>query len=169
MARRGRLCAAVVLAALALTGCTGSPATSSSPPPAAASSGPGDAGAALPTAEASPTWDDQAAAAADVAADTAVTAYLDKTDPAGWFARLTPHLTPAAVDAYSYTDPTQVPGTRLLTATGPGQAVAIGGSGYLAAVPVRTDAGIITARLVRTGAGAPWLVDHFDLPPGTGR
>lgn len=153
---------------LALAGCTGGPAATHPPAPSSVA-GAGDAGAVLPTAEASPTWDDHAAAAADVAADTAVAAYLDKSDPAGWFARLTPHLTAAAVDAYSYTDPSLVPGTRLLTATGPGQAVAIGGSGYLAAVPVRTDAGIITARLVRTGAGAPWLVDHFDLPPGTGR
>lgn len=163
------LAALAAAAALTATGCTASPpapaAAPTNPPATTATTatGAGDAGAVLPGAGSSPTWDTTSAAEAATAADRSVADYIRKDlDPDTWYRQLAPHLTPEAADAYRYTDPALVPG-HFLTGGLP-DAAPDGGSGFLARVPVSTDGGVITARLVRVAAGAPWQVTHFDLP-----
>lgn len=155
---------------LGLAGCTTAPASQPGAGGPASSTGAplaGDAGAALPGAGSSPTWNDRAAADAVTTATQAVDAYIRKDlDPVAWYAHLAPHLTPEAATAYLGTDPALVPGSIL--AQGTTAATPDAGSAFLARVPVATDAGVITALLVRAGAGAPWRVSHFDLPAGGG-
>lgn len=166
-ARRATIAAPVLAVALAVAGCSSTTTPTPDPTPTT-TSGANDVGAAQPTPGASPTWDSGSAAAAGAAADGATGAFVRKDLPYdAWFAQLSPHLSAAAQDAYRDTDPANVPGTRRAAGTTPGTTSSVGGSAYLATVPVLTDAGVYTVHLSRIGAGAPWLVDHFDLPPGT--
>ncbi|RFU22989.1 hypothetical protein [Geodermatophilus marinus] len=158
-----RLAAVAALAGCAavLAGC-GSVRTEPVPdadrPAATAAPGPGDAGAALPSALPSPTDDAASDGAALEAARTAVTAFArPRLDPATWWAGLAPLLSPSAAVAFEGTDPAEVPASAV---TGPPRAAA-DDTAYLATVLVPTDTGDLAVLLVREGAGAPWLVERI--------
>jgi hypothetical protein len=161
---------------LALTaGCSaGTPAVTSSPYPATSSAA-NDLGADLPTATGSPTWDNHAATDAHAAAEDAVAAFIRKDLPdREWGPQLAVLLTATGTRDYlgtdstrPTTDPDNVPGHTLTSGTILGSTAPVNGSPFLATSPVGTDAGTYTVHLSRDDGGT-WLVDHFDLPPGTG-
>lgn len=164
--RAGRRLAAPLLASLlALQACSTEPVGSAAEPvstPTTTSPSAGDAGAALlppPPAATDDAASDQAALTAGAAA---VTAFARPDLPAEeWWAELQPLLSPAAVEAYSGTDPAEVPARAV---TGPpwrGES----DSPYLALTFVPTDVGDYAVLLVRDGGGAPWLVERITLVP----
>lgn len=162
---RARIAAPSMLAlALLVAGCTTTSPSDPTPSPAATSDAT-DYGATLAPSGDSPSWEpgDAERAGADAAAALAAFTRKGLSDDV-WWAELKPHLTDAAQEAYAYTDPTTVPGQYPTN----GDDAQMAGSGFLATCAIRTDAGTYTVRLSRAGAGAPWLVDHFDLPSGTG-
>jgi len=182
--------AGLVLAAGALAGCAGSdgpavPAVESSPSTAAPSAADGVATPQSSTPPASPVpsgavnedtgevvgehavpvWDAAAKASAAHAASAAMTAFLrPELDYETWWADLEPLLTYEAAVGYSYTDPANVPASKV---TGPA-VVRDGDSAYLASVEVPTDAGTYTVVLVRADGDAPWLVERLNPPVAKG-
>lgn len=157
--------AALLAAALLLGGCSGA---SDAPDTTQQPSGPNDVHAEHESAPASPTWGEDAAFTARVAAAETMTAFVH-TDlpPDQWFNELRPHLTPEAQTAYSYVDPANVPATRLRGATDE-WAAEPDGTPYVATVHVPTDIGTYTVQLVRDGEGAPWLASRLDPPEDAG-
>ncbi|GED11341.1 hypothetical protein CCE02nite_33400 [Cellulosimicrobium cellulans] len=156
-----RLAAAAVVAACVagLGGCAASPsaaptATTAAPPPEVSTPEPG---ASAPDTLAPD--DDTLARAAAVAALTDFVArdraYED------WWGAFAPHLTPAARQAFEFTDPTSIPAA---TVTDDG-ALSAAPDGTSASVLVGTDAGQYRVELVRQSVDAPWLVDRL-TPPG---
>lgn len=96
-------------------------------------------------------------------AEQAMVAFSRPTLPyEQWWAELSPLLDPAAVEAYAYTDPSQVPASRV---TGDGQ-VSAAPSATEITVLVPTDVGQYRVRLYRQSAAddQPWLV-HSLTPP----
>jgi hypothetical protein len=158
--------AALVLASLlALQACSTEELDRPADPldaPAAEGSGPGDVGAALPTPPPAATDDaasDQAALAAGAAA---VTAFARPDLPAErWWAELRPLLSPAAIEAYSGTDPAEVPARAVTGPPWEGESP----STYLALTFVPTDVGDYAVLLVRNAGGAPWLAERITLVP----
>ncbi|WP_347350357.1 hypothetical protein [Intrasporangium sp.] len=85
------------------------------------------------------------------------------TPAAAWWAAVTPHLSPQAVEDYRGTDPATVPWDRV---TGPGRLVPLGnGTEAVLAVAVPTDAGPVTVHLV-PGPARGWVVTRAVLPDG---
>jgi hypothetical protein len=161
-----RTAAALVLGSLlALQACSSGELDRVADPleaPATDSPGPGDIGAALPTQLPAATDDaasDQAALAAGAAA---VSAFARPDLPAErWWAELRPLLSPAAIEAYSGTDPAEVPAREVTGPPWEGESP----SAYLALTFVPTDVGDYAVLLVRDGGGAPWLAERITLVP----
>ncbi|MFS8478297.1 MAG: hypothetical protein FWJ93_04885 [Micromonosporaceae bacterium] len=86
-----------------------------------------------------------------------VAAWLDHrgVDPATWFSRLRPYLTPSLARRMTESDPASVPADRV---TGAAQLVARSESFVEVTVPI--DAGLLRLRLVATDGR--WLVDVVD-------
>jgi hypothetical protein len=82
-----------------------------------------------------------------------------------WWKQLSPSLTPDGVYAFEYTDPRNVPASKV---TGPGQ-VSAAPSATSVTVLVPTDVGqyqVTLDRRVEDGTPpGPWLVDNM-TPPG---
>lgn len=133
------------------------------PPPAVDGHTDEDGEFASPAA--APTADPASDAAAVAAAEAAMQAFTRRDVGAVvWSRGLLPLLTPAAQAAYEGTDPSNVPARAV---TGPG-ALAASPSAFLARVSVPTDAGAYLVLLVRSGAGAPWLVERLTPPETAG-
>ncbi|MFF2772823.1 hypothetical protein ACFVUP_37570 [Streptomyces bacillaris] len=153
---------------LLLTGCTATPSAgtleSAIRSTAAATLGtptraPQDAGQLLDAAQRTI---EQGAAIA--VAERAMHAYARPALPASvWLEGIAGFLTPQAVAAYRYTDPSQVPVTAV---TGVG--VAGAGEDYVtnATVTVPTNVGTYTLQLTRPELSAGWLVNVITDPQG---
>lgn len=153
-------------AVVVLTGCVG---TSTEPPgprqvvnssalaPPSQENGtalPSDDGEVIPVPEAEP--DTQAAAAA--AAENVVATFGQPTlDAAAWLEQMTPLLSPTGYDAYTGTDPAQIPVTEV---TGPGR-VLPASTDVALIVEVPTDAGTYNVTLTRGDVSAPWLAERI--------
>ena len=85
-------------------------------------------------------------------------------DAEQWWTDLAPLLTPAAVQAYRYTDPRNVPPTKL---TGKA-ALTPASTPLVARVSVPTDAGVYLVLLARTDQSPQWLADRIMPPEGSG-
>jgi hypothetical protein len=161
--RGGRRRCAIALTVLVpmLAACTAAPAGSRQPDaaPAMSSEAPGHvAGDAFPSPLPPPTDDPASRRSAVEQATAAVTAFARPgVDPETWWAELAPLLSPAALEAYSGTDPAKVPARAVTGAAWPGESA----SNYLATVFVPTDAGEYAVLLVREGGDAPWLVERL--------
>lgn len=79
--------------------------------------------------------------------------------PDRWMAGIRPYLSPAAVEAYTGTDPANVPVHRVL-----GAGVLRSWTPQIARVTVRTDAGMYEVLLSRLDAATPWQVERA-IPP----
>lgn len=90
-------------------------------------------------------------------ADAFVSAWIDHRDidPATWFARLRPYLTPSLAEQLAGADPASVPADRVTGATR-----LVPRAASLAEVTVPIDAGLLRLRLVATDGR--WLVDSVD-------
>lgn len=181
---RAGVTACVLAVALTVTGCTGgdsettTSAGATGTPTALASTttgpsdaprqappqaqGPNDEDHELESPEAVPTWDEASRAeAVEVAGEAMVAFARPALDEATWWRELQPLLSPAAVVAYTGTDPAEVPATQVT-----GDAVLTDdSSAYLARVDVPTDVGTYAVLLVREGGGEPWLVERITPPP----
>jgi hypothetical protein len=159
--RRSCAVALTVLVPMVLAACTAAPAVSGQPgtPPARSSEAPGHvAGDAFPSPLPPPTDDPGSRRSAVEQATAAVTAFARPgVDPETWWAELAPLLSPAALEAYSGTDPAEVPAREVTGPAWPGESA----SSYLATVFVPTDAGEYAVLLVREGGDAPWLVERI--------
>lgn len=112
-----------------------------------------------------PAADANSDALAVVAAESVTRVFVRRTvDAEAWWRELRSLLTPAAQAAYEGTDPLNVPASAV---TGPA-ALAASPSAFLARVSVPTDVGAYLVLLVRTGAGAPWLVERLTPPETAG-
>ena len=165
--KRATLAAASILTAVALTGCvdtTGEPpdppqptSSSSSPTPPQQEDGtdlPSDDGEVIPIPEAGS--DTQAAATA--AAENVVTTFGQPTlDAAAWLKQMTPLLSPTGYEAYTGTDPAQIPVTEV---TGPGRVLPASTDVSLI-VEVPTNAGVYNVTLTRSYVSAPWLAGRI--------
>ena len=81
-----------------------------------------------------------------------------------WWAQLRPHLTQEAAETYVYTDPINVPASKVT-----GDATVLeSSSAYLALVDVGTDVGTYQVLMVRSDGAAPWLASEFAPPPNLG-
>ena len=162
-----QLAAAAVVAALALTGCVPAPGTqasdgalptsSSSPTPQRQQDGselPSDGGTVIPVPEAGTNTQ----AAAVTAAEKVVATFGQPTlDAAGWLQQMTPLLSPTGYEAYTGTDPAQIPVTRV---TGTGRVLQASTDVSLI-VEVPTDAGPYNVTLTRTDVSALWLAERI--------
>lgn len=124
------------------------------------SSGPNDEGMTqAPPVEASPTWDKASREAATRAAEDVMTAFARPSLPQGrWWRDLAPMLSATAREVYKYVAVENVPVRQV---KGRGEIVE-DSSPYLATVEVKTDAGVYTILLSRSGAGAPWLAERIE-------
>ncbi|WP_298461189.1 hypothetical protein [uncultured Cellulomonas sp.] len=164
-------------ALIALTACQAEPpsptaGTGGAPPAATAQPAPPSSSPVAPNHDVehdepdpqplpSPTPGATSDAAAVEVATAAMTAFARRELPeADWWAGLSPHLSNAARDAYSATDPANVPASAVTGAA----AVLPSESGYLATIAVPTDAGVYEVLLSRPGQFAPWAVEQM-LPP----
>jgi hypothetical protein len=79
-----------------------------------------------------------------------------------WWDALAPYLTETAQQAYSYTDPANVPASKVTGTAhlGPSE------SDYLATVTVPTDVGTYTVLLSRPETNTGWLVERLTPPEG---
>ena len=124
-------------------------------------SGPNDVDAELPDPLAYPSDDTASRAAAVVAAEATMAAFLRvDLDSDSWLSGLSEHLSPAARAAYVGTDPLEVPARAI---TGPA-VYEPSTSAYLATVVVSTDVGDYRLLLSREGQGAPWLTETLTPP-----
>jgi len=84
---------------------------------------------------------------------------------AAWWQDLEPLLSPAARQAYQYTDPAQIPSLRI---TGPVTKAAKAPDlvGLSAMVYVPTNRGRFGLFLTRTTKTSPWLLLRISFPPG---
>ena len=174
--------AATLLAAGALTGCSGATGTASNSitysgsMPASRTPSSSAAPSAMPTAavdydtgaritpDVAPTWDASARSAAVTSAQAVVAAFArHDLDPTSWWAGLSPLLSAQAQLDYSGVDPASVPAHEV---TGVGQIVEAT-SAAVARVTVPTDAGTYTVILSRTGEARPWLAEQIRPPAGT--
>lgn len=118
-------------------------------------------GASSPTALGIP-WDE---AGRTAAVDTGAKAMALYARPGvgaeAWIGDLRRLLTPDALEAYTGTDPSQVPARAV---TGPGRIIADPTDGYGCHVLVPTDAGEYDVQLVRSGASSPWKVARIAVP-----
>ena len=155
--RRTGPAVALLAAALLAAGC-GAPATDDRP------HGGTDAHVheEFESAPASPSWDAQSAADAEQVAYDAMTAYV--SPPEGWWDRVEPYLTPESASLYAIVRPEEIEVDRVLVSSPAQLTATMQDVPYFATVPVRTDVGVVTVKLARTGAGQPWLVQEFDLP-----
>lgn len=81
-----------------------------------------------------------------------------------WWTDLAPYLTPKATQAYKYTDPRNVPPTKItgnLTLTP-------ASTPLVARVSVPTDAGVYLVILSRVEESPQWLADRIMPPEGAG-
>ncbi|GGO94016.1 hypothetical protein GCM10011584_34050 [Nocardioides phosphati] len=85
-----------------------------------------------------------------------------KLDYDTWWDGLAPYLSASAQQAYSMTDPANVPASKV---TGP-SALAPSESDYLANVEVPTNVGTYTVLLSRLDGGSRWLVERLTPPEG---
>ncbi len=162
-----QLAAAAVVVTVALTGCVPAPSTqpsdgalptsSSSPTPPRQDDGrelPSDEGTVIPVPEAGT---DTQAGAVTAAKKVVVTFGQPTLDAAGWLQQMTPLLSPTGYEAYTATDPAEIPVTRV---TGTGRVLAASTDVSLI-VEVPTDAGPYNVTLTRTDVSAPWLAERI--------
>jgi hypothetical protein len=125
--------------------------------------GPSDEDSDLQTPAPYPTWDDASRAGAQRAARSGLARYAKPNlSAAAWWRGLRPRLSAAAAQAYTGTDPANIPvhavkGSARLRSTP---------SAYLATVSVPTDVGTYRVLLSRAGHGEPWLIERF-IPPAS--
>jgi hypothetical protein len=154
-----------VATALTLTGCVGVPQAVSSDGSSTAIAKPpvpGHGVETLPAPLPQPTDDVPSQDAALALASEAVTAFArPEVSPDQWWAELSPLLSPAALVAYSGTDPVEVPAREVI---GPAR-TGVSPSAFLSTVFVPTDAGEYAVLMVREGSGAPWLVERITRVP----
>lgn len=112
------------------------------------------------------TLDPAATSAASATATKAMGLFARRdVSAARWWRDLVPLLSPAAAQAYRYTDPRNVPPT---TVTGPG-VVTRDSTGQLARVAVATDVGSYLVILSRSTDTPPaWRVERFVPPESLG-
>jgi hypothetical protein len=156
---RGVCTGLICTALIGLAGCAaspGRPATARPTASAAAPAGPRDEVETTPLPY--PTDDIPSAQAALDTGTAVMTAFARPDQSAdGWWAALSPLLTPAAATAYSGTDPAEIPASTL---TGPAW-LGESPSPFLSNVFVPTDAGNYVVLLVRDDATAPWLAERI--------
>ncbi|RDH95053.1 hypothetical protein DEU32_11418 [Curtobacterium sp. AG1037] len=97
-----------------------------------------------------------------------MTAFVQRDQPYdAWWKNLSPYLTPDGVYAFEYTDPQNVPASKV---TGPGQ-VSAAPSATSITVLVPTDIGqyqVVLDRRAEDGTEpGPWLVDNLTPPEGS--
>lgn len=178
---RGLRGAALAAGALvALTACQAaepSPAAAPAPPPSTSSPAPDESWPSStvgpnhdvehdepePQPLPSPTPDATSNAAALEVGSQAMAAFVRRElTEEQWWANLAPHLSDAAREAYTGTDPANVPASAV---TGVGT-VLPSSSGYLATVAVPTDVGVYEVLVSRAGQYAPWSVEQIIPPQG---
>ena len=92
------------------------------------------------------------------AADTVMRAFAGPDLGADeWMTAMYPLLSQTGADAYTGTDPAQIPARQV---TGPGT-VLPGSTEVSLLVEVPTDTGPYTVTLTRTGPGTPWLAERI--------
>ena len=166
LTRLAPIATALITAVMVLTGCVGTNTesqdprqvtSSSSPTPPSQEDGtapPSDDGEVTSVPEAKP--DTQTAAAA-VAGNVIATFGQPTLDASAWLEQMTPLLSPTGYDAYTGTDPAQIPVTEV---TGPGR-VLPASTDVALIVEVPTDAGAYNVTLTRGDASAPWLAERI--------
>ncbi len=109
--------------------------------------------------------DEIARAKAETTAVQVMTRFARRTVSADqWWNDLAPLMTPKAAQAYRYTDPANVPPTKV---TGPAN-VTTASIPLVARVGVPTDAGIYLVILSRTDQSPDWLAERITPPEGPG-
>ncbi len=170
--------AAVLLSVVLLYGCTDTPTPTPPSTPSAPAPSPSSSSIEVATegaineetdetisAEPIPTWDEAAESAARDTAITAMTAFArPELSYDDWWAQLQPLLTQEAAETYVYTDPINIPVTKV---TGDATVVE-SSSAYLALVDVDTNVGTYQVLMVRTDDTTPWLAGEFAPPPNLG-
>lgn len=172
---RSSAAALVLVATMTVAGgCSSAPSSESSPSTSSNSSSPTVSSSASgpndeemtdsPEAEASPTWDASERKGALRAAKEVMAAYANTNTPqAQWWRDLAPLMTPAARKVYNTVDVTIVP----VSTVRDGGTITESSSPYLARVEFKTDAGVYTVLIARTGPDAPWLAERIE--PGRSR